>query len=274
MPRPHPSVILSVTLGLLATLTAPSVWSQNDKAAKAALPRAAKEALKRFNPLIGGWRGVGQPRRGSAAGAWSEKSNWTWQFANGNPAAKNKPPKGTATVAIRYKSSGSKLIVDGLFGFDTRTGLFTLQATMADKTKRTYTGRPGTRGALVLESKPDKKGLVHRLTIRTLNDKRTLLLHERRRKNSKFYTRVAGIGYTRAGTRLATANTGPLCIVTEGKGTSKVSYKGKTYWVCCSGCRDAFQDDPEGVLADARERANRRKKQETKKTGKGKNGSS
>ena len=58
------------------------------------------------------------------------------------------------------------------------------------------------------------------------------------------------------------------CIVTEGKGTSKVSYKGKTYWVCCSGCRDAFLDDPEGVLADARQRANERKKQAKKASGK------
>ena len=160
------------------------------------------------------------------------------------------------------------MIVDGLCGYDTKTGLFTLQATMADKTKRTYNGRPGAKGALVLESQPDKKGLVHRLTIRSLNEKRTLLLHERRRASSKFYTRVAGVGYTRAGTRLAAANTGPLCIVTEGKGTSKVSYKGKTYWVCCSGCRDAFLDDPEGVLADARQRADERKKQAKKTSGK------
>ncbi|MBS0201628.1 MAG: YHS domain-containing protein [Planctomycetes bacterium] len=26
-------------------------------------------------------------------------------------------------------------------------------------------------------------------------------------------------------------------------------YKGKTYYVCCTGCRDAFNDDPEGILA-------------------------
>ena len=180
MPRPHPSIILSVTLGLAAAFASSSVWSQNDKvapSAKTAAPRTAKEALKRFNPLIGGWRGVGQPRRGSASGAWSEKSNWTWQFTNGKPASGNKP----APVTIRYKSSGSKLIVDGLFGYDTTTGLYTLRATMADKTKRIYNGRPGAKGALVLESQPDKKGLVHRLTIRSLNEKRTLLLHERRR---------------------------------------------------------------------------------------------
>ncbi|MED5400689.1 MAG: hypothetical protein VX669_09860 [Planctomycetota bacterium] len=263
------STLLPVAIGLLACCVPAQVHSQNDKpkgSATATPPATAKEALRRFNPVIGSWRGVGQPRRGSASGAWSEKANWTWQFKSSKPPAKDKTSAaGTATVAIRFKSTGSKLIVDGVFAYDPSAKLFTLQATMADKTKRNYTGKPGSQGALVLESKPDGKGQVHRLTIRALNSKRTLVLHERRRKGSTFYTRVAGIGYTRAGTRLATANIGPLCIVTEGKGTSKVSYKGKTYWVCCSGCRDAFLDDPEGVLADARERAAEKKKKASKK---------
>jgi len=261
----HP-LLLPVTLTLLASLVPSQVRSENDKPAtakkptKASTPLNSKDALKRFNPMIGGWRGVGQPRRGSASGAWSEKASWTWQFKTDKPALKDQPKPAVTSVGIRYKSPLSKLIVDGLFGYNSRTRLFTLQATMADKTRRTYTGKSGTDGSLVLESTADKKKQVHRVTIRTLNTKRMTVLHERRRQSSTFYTRVAGIGFTRAGTRLATANIGPLCIVTEGKGTSKVSYKGKTYWVCCSGCRDAFLDDPEGVLADARERAAERKK--------------
>ena len=43
----------------------------------------------------------------------------------------------------------------------------------------------------------------------------------------------------------------PLCVVTEGRGTIQGSYKGKTYWVCCSGCHDQFNDDPESVHAEA-----------------------
>lgn len=259
-------ILLTVTLTLLVSLIPSQVRSGIDAAAttkkptRSAAPLDSKDALKRFNPMIGGWRGVGQPRRGSAKGAWSEKASWTWQFKTDKRVLKDQPGPAATSVAIRYKSPLSKLIVDGLFGYNTRTGLFTLQATMTDKTRRSYTGKPGSDGSLVLESTADKKKQVHRLTIRTLNPKRMTVLHERRRQSSTFYTRVAGIGFTRAGTRLATANLGPLCIVTEGKGTSKVSYKGKTYWVCCSGCRDAFLDDPEGVLADARERAAQRKK--------------
>ena len=46
----------------------------------------------------------------------------------------------------------------------------------------------------------------------------------------------------------------PVCIVTEGRGTIPVKYKGQTYYVCCSGCKELFDDDPAGVLAEAEAR--------------------
>lgn len=44
------------------------------------------------------------------------------------------------------------------------------------------------------------------------------------------------------------------CIVSQGLGTTAVMYNGKTYYVCCSGCQAAFQDDPEIWIAKAAER--------------------
>ena len=41
-----------------------------------------------------------------------------------------------------------------------------------------------------------------------------------------------------------------LCIVTGGLGTSTVSYKGQTFYVCCSGCRDAFNENPEKFIKE------------------------
>ena len=43
-------------------------------------------------------------------------------------------------------------------------------------------------------------------------------------------------------------------MVTGGLGTIEIEHAGKKYYVCCTGCRDLFQDDPEGVLAEYRER--------------------
>jgi YHS domain-containing protein len=39
-------------------------------------------------------------------------------------------------------------------------------------------------------------------------------------------------------------------VVTGGAGTISVTHKGQTYYVCCTGCQQAFEDDPEGVLAE------------------------
>ncbi|MBU6293541.1 MAG: YHS domain-containing protein, partial [Planctomycetes bacterium] len=33
-------------------------------------------------------------------------------------------------------------------------------------------------------------------------------------------------------------------------GTSTVSYKGETFYVCCSGCRDAFNENPEKYVKE------------------------
>ena len=39
-----------------------------------------------------------------------------------------------------------------------------------------------------------------------------------------------------------------------GRGTIPVTYKGQTYYVCCTGCRDAFKEDPEKYLKEYAER--------------------
>ncbi|MBV9126060.1 MAG: YHS domain-containing protein [Planctomycetes bacterium] len=44
------------------------------------------------------------------------------------------------------------------------------------------------------------------------------------------------------------------CIVTGGLGTIPVSYKGITYYVCCTGCKQAFEDNPEKILKEAAKR--------------------
>jgi len=233
--------VLSIALGLAAiALLAADKPAGNSR-------KTVQRELEKFNDLIGGWRGVGQPKRGSARGAWSERAEWTWEFKKGS-------------VGIRYQTKGGKLVTSALLGYDRKTRRYTLDATFADKTRRQYAGKFDSSGWLVLESNKDAADHVYRMTIRRLNPKRTLVLHERRRAKSTFYTRVAGIGYTRAGTRLAASDvSGPVCIVSGGTGTSRVTYKGKSYWVCCSGCRDAFNDDPEYFLAEARDRAKKKK---------------
>jgi YHS domain-containing protein len=245
MRRPHTLLVASLCL-LLGGLSAVT-WLRGDDPPAAAQtePTAptAKEALVAFNDLIGGWRGTGQPRRGSAQGAWREDAEWVWEFG-----------KDKGDIAIRYDVKDGKLLKSARLTYDANAKQYLLTATTPDEESIKYAGQiEGDK--LTLVSEPDKQGQVHRLTVTKLNEKRTLVLHEKRAAAQQSFLRVAEVGYTREGTRLAfDGTTGPECIVTGGAGTISVSYKGKTYSVCCTGCRQAFEDDPEGVLADAAER--------------------
>jgi hypothetical protein len=40
------------------------------------------------------------------------------------------------------------------------------------------------------------------------------------------------------------------CVVSGGLGTMPVSYKGETFYVCCSGCKDAFVENPEKFIKE------------------------
>jgi YHS domain-containing protein len=201
---------------------------------------AQKADLGEFNALIGKWRGVGQPRRGSNQGAWKEDAEWVWDFSDHG-------------VAVRYDVSDGKLMKSARLTSDGKKD-FTLALTTPDDKIRTYRGKEQD-GKLVLDTEKDEAGDMHRITVTRLNEKRTLVLFEKRSGSQASFSRVAEVGYTREGTRLAgNSSNGPECIVTGGTGTIEVSYKGKTYYVCCTGCKQAFDDDPEGVIAEAEAR--------------------
>jgi len=229
--------------GLLAVLFLPvgAISEESADEQSADQRRSAQKALAGFNDLIGGWRGVGQPRRGSNRGAWRQNAEWVWDFQ-------------PDSVGVKYDVSDGKLAESGRVTWDPKAEEFVLVLETPDEQQRIYRGRQeGNR--TVLTTAADDAGDTHRITITRLNDKRTLVLHEKQAEGRSRFFRVAEVGYTREGTRLATPGAGqPECIVTGGAGTTKVSYQGKTYYVCCSGCRQAFEDDPEGIIAEAAER--------------------
>tara|TARA_R110002095_G_scaffold170840_1_gene148374 strand:- start:1077 stop:1787 length:711 start_codon:yes stop_codon:yes gene_type:complete len=211
---------------------------------------AAKQALAEFNSLIGGWRGVGMIKRNSRQGAWSEKAEWVWKFS----------PKSTS---IDYQITDGKFLKSAMLTYDPQKKTYLVTAVLPDDTTRDYTGTLN-KDTLILESQPDQDGAVSRISIRRLNEKRTLVLFEQRNQGQSFYYRLAEVGYTRAGTKLAESGTGgPECIVTGGAGTIQVSYLGKNYYVCCSGCKQAFEKDPETFIAEAKQKAEARRKQKS-----------
>lgn len=205
----------------------------------------AQTALAEFNDLIGGWRGIGQPQRGSARGAWKETADWAWSFENKEPA-------------LMYQVEDGKHLASVRLTYAPKEEQYRAKVTYADESTRNFAGKLDEK-RLALISEPDKEAQTQRLTITQLNEKRTLVLLERSIAEDRYF-RIAEVGYTREGTRLAISGAnGPECVVTGGRATTPVSYKGKTYYVCCTGCKQAFEDDPEGIIAAYEEKLAARK---------------
>ncbi|WP_202920198.1 YHS domain-containing protein [Urbifossiella limnaea] len=90
------------------------------------------------------------------------------------------------------------------------------------------------------------------------------LLHHNRHLY-RFETRPVGstlaygkkyqVGATKEGVPFAAVPTGPECVVSGGLGTSRVTFMGKDYFVCCSGCRDEFKANPEKYVKEAEQKA-------------------
>ena len=237
--------------GLIAATLAFSLLGDEKPAVDSPNIAAQKAALAQFNPLIGKWRGVGQPRRGSTQGAWQETAEWVWDFSDHGAAVRVNFDKGKLAKMLRLK-------------FDPTAKEYVGELTTAENGVETYRGKFQKDDILVLTSAAADDE-VRQITITRLNEKRTLVLFEKRAATQTSFNRVAEVGYTREGTRLATSNTsGPECIVTGGAGTMEVKYKGETYYVCCSGCRQAFDDDPEGVIKEAAERRKREREKAPK----------
>ncbi|HVA47481.1 MAG TPA: hypothetical protein VNH11_14015 [Pirellulales bacterium] len=206
---------------------------------------ADKAALAPFQQFVGSWRGVGQPRRGSSQGAWTETADWAWKFAEGRAALVFDSPKG------KYYRSGKLMPGEA-------KGQFKLTAKRADESgDDQFSGSRDANGRLVLVAVEQGQAadMPARVTIHTVAaGDRLLVLYEKRSGAADRFVRLAEVGSTRVGAAFAKGPGEPECVVTGGLGTIAVQHQGKTYYVCCTGCRDLFNEDPEGALAEYRQR--------------------
>ncbi|HEY2413117.1 MAG TPA: hypothetical protein VGI40_12785 [Pirellulaceae bacterium] len=198
-----------------------------------------QEQLTKLQALVGSWRGVAQPIRGSAKDSWTEQADWSWDFSLASPALTATLPQGKYFSHFRL-TPGNK------------SGEYRLTATTSkDQQQLAYSGRLDNQNQLVLLGDQPREDLPRRLTFRfTAGGDRLLLLMEKQGSAADSFARIAEIGYTRAGSGFGNIAQGRECIVTGGLGTIEVSHNGKTYYVCCTGCRDYFNASPDQVLAE------------------------
>jgi hypothetical protein len=226
---------LRILLALLSLIPGARLRSADEP-----VRRSPKEALQAFNDLIGSWRAVGEPegtRQEKQRGFWTESLRWRWQFKGDDAWLKVAVEKG-------------KYFTKGDLRYLPDKDLFQLTLTTVTNETPTFQGRLKEH-VLTLERADEAKKETQRLTLTLLHGTRLLYRYEVKPQERSFFTRIYQVGATKEGIVFANpGDTNPECVVSGGLGTMKVSYKGETYYVCCSGCSDAFIEDPEKYIKE------------------------
>jgi hypothetical protein len=204
-------------------------------AADASPKKTSMDALQAFNNLIGSWRCTGTPE-GKRKEFWTETMAWQWQF---------KGDEAWLTVAFEK----GKYFTGGELRYVPDKEHYQLTIETVDKTKFAFNGALKEK-VLTLEREEADSKEGHRLVFTFLHPNRILYRYEVKPAEQKNFAKVYQVGATKEGVPFAEGETGPECIVSGGLGTIKVTYNGQTYWFCCSGCRDAFKDDPEKYIKE------------------------
>jgi hypothetical protein len=219
---------LAVTVVLTAALAA----------ADAPPARPPREALADFQTLIGTWKATGVPegsRQERERGHWAETVTWEWRFAKDD-------------VGLTARFENGRHFKAGELRYRPAEDRYQFTATTAAGDAVTFAG-PCRDRQLLLE-RADPAGAVQRLVLTPLHANRFLYRVEEKPAGAAAFVKRFQVGATKEG--FAGPGTSvPECVVSGGPGTMTVTYQGKSYPVCCGGCRSAFLDDPEKYLREA-----------------------
>ena len=209
--------------------------------------KVEQHRLIRLRDFVGEWRGVGQVRRGSTKGGWIERSTWAWKISPDH-------------ASLKFISKKSHVFQRGELRSGGKPGLFLLNATASESGLTTqYKGQFDKQSRLVLTAEKPAKNMPARVTLRLVaKGNRLTTLYERQTASGRFL-RLSEVGYTRRGSDFGKQASFVECVVSGGKGTIPVTFEGKTYYVCCGGCRDYFQSNAREVLREFRERKAQKK---------------
>lgn len=228
------AALLAGVLGLTTAGTGQTPKAKPEDVAK------VKKALGELQEFIGPWNLEGTQKAGARTEAWKEKVSWGWNFKGDNPSLVFESDK------ARYYSKGDLKYLPA-------TKKYQLSLTPAGKSDAEVYEGAIAGGKLKLERKDAKSGDVYRMTMETAADGiRMIVKFEKQDGGKGLFTSVYQLVGNKEGESLGATAKKPECIVTGGAATIAVSYQGKTYYVCCSGCRDAFNETPEKFVKAAK----------------------
>lgn len=212
------------------------------------------EALKPLQIMLGEWGGTTFKKFDGFSSV--ETLDWVWDLQS-NPAQ----------PALVMQADKSRYYENARLTYLADKQKYRLTVTDKDGQRKVYEGEfsvpltkiPGDDNpnvmhstyklSLALVEPADEKKHAQIILNQQNNDRYMFELYDLRGDS---YARVDTINTRRKGTSFAKSDSdygSKTCIISGGLGTSQVSYQGKSYYVCCSGCRKAFEANPEKWIA-------------------------
>ena len=215
-----------LTLALMASFALLPLGSQ---AADAKKDEKTKAALQELSEFIGLWNGNAEDTK---KGLWKETWSWGWKFGK------------DADPALQLEIKDGKFFSKALVKYDLEKKVYRVTAADKDGKDQEFTGKL-VKGKLVLERADAKTKDIYRLTVNTAAEGiRFVALYEKVAGGKGLCDTIYKVAGSKDGESFAGGGKKNECVVTGGLGTMTVSYMGKTFYVCCSGCKDEFNENP------------------------------
>jgi hypothetical protein len=196
-----------------------------------------KEALQALQEYIGGWKNGTANHK--TLGAWTEKADWSWRFKGKD-------------VWLSFDLQNSKAYKGGEVRFLPAKSKYEITLIDPKGKKAVFEGEMKKTTLIVERKNPDNDDTEQlKMNIAGGGDRLVYSMWVKPDGRTQFVKHLE-VGYTREGVTFGTEAGGkkPECVVTGGLGTITVTHMGTTYYVCCSGCRDAFNENPAKILAE------------------------
>jgi hypothetical protein len=226
-------VALAFLMGLIGLVVPALAADKSDNS-------EAKEALKELQEFIGGWKGNGgpdKPRPGPRDPVWSENVSWSWHF---------KAEDAWLSMSIK----DGKLFKSGELRYLPSKKVYQLTLTNKEDKKLVFEGKI-EREVLKLQRVDAETKTTEQITMNTAAEGDRFIYHvAHKNKGKTIWKKDYLVACTREGVSLGKVDKKNECVVSGGLGTMAITYKGETFYVCCSGCAEAFKENPEKYITE------------------------
>jgi len=201
--------------------------------------KAAKEALQALNDFIGSWKGNGGPEkaRPDPQETWRETVSWSWRFKGDD-----------AWLVMAVK--GGRYFKSGELRYVPDKKRYQLTARTVEGKKLSFEGDLKDEILVLERLDPDKKETQRIKMNLAAEGIRFIYRVDHKPAGRTVFYQDYQVACTKEGESFAAKQKKIECVVSGGVGTIPVSFKGTTYYVCCTGCRDAFLENPEKYIKE------------------------